>query len=68
VDAPLFGSVAILNGRILDKGYGIEVGRSKGFPPQEQIVAEAPRFWVQHSNGIRERKSREEMAKLLDEI
>jgi hypothetical protein len=67
VDAPLFGSIMILNGQMLGKGYDIEVGRSKGFPPPEQIIAEATRFWVLNGTGIRKRMSREEMAKLLDE-
>lgn len=67
IDAPLFGSVMILNGQMLEKGYEIEVGSSKGFPPPEHIIAEATRFWVLNGTGIRKRMSREEMAKLLDE-
>ena len=67
VDAPLFGSVMILNGQMLAKGYDIGAGNSKGFPSPEQIAAEATRFWVLNGTGIRKRMSREEMAKLLDE-
>ena len=68
VDAPLFGTVMVLQGRVLDKGSAIEpekIGHSTGFPPPEQIVAEAARFWIMLPNGIRERKNREEMAQLL---
>jgi hypothetical protein len=70
VDAPLFGSVMLLNGRVLDKGSAVEpekIGHTSGFPSPEKIVADAARFWILLSNGIRERKSREEMAKLLEE-
>jgi hypothetical protein len=69
-DAPLFGSVMVLNGRVLDKGSAVEpekIGHTSGFPPPEKIIAEAARFWILLSNGVRERKSREEMAKLLEE-
>jgi hypothetical protein len=38
-----------------------------GFPPHNQIIAEASRFWIQYDSGIRERKTREEMARLLRE-
>ena len=71
VDAPLFGTVMILNGRVLTKGSAVEpekIGQTVGFPPPTQIVAEASRFWIQHANGLRERKNRAEMAKSLDEI
>ena len=70
IDAPLFGSMMILNGRPLTKGTAVEpekIGRTIGFPPAEEIVSEASRFWIMHSNGRRERKSREEMAELLRE-
>ena len=70
VDAPLFGSVMLLNGRVLNKGSAVEpdrIGHTSGFPAPEQIVAAAARFWILLSNGVRERKSREEMARLLDE-
>jgi hypothetical protein len=69
-DAPLFGSVMLLNGRVLDKGSAVEpekIGHTSGFPPPTQIVAEASRFWILLPNGIRERKTREQMAKLLEE-
>jgi hypothetical protein len=69
VHAPLFGVVTIMHGRVLIRGTyeADKVGASVGFPPHEQIVAEAPHFWIQHSSGVRERKSREEMIRLLRE-
>ena len=70
VDAPLFGSVMVLHGRVLNKGSAVEhdkIGHSAGFPSPDQIVAGAARFWILLPNGVRERKSREEMAKLLEE-
>ena len=69
VDAPLFGTVMVLQGRILDKGSAVDpekIGHSPGFPSPEQIVSEAGRFWIQSPSSIRERKTREEMARLLD--
>jgi hypothetical protein len=72
IDAPLFGSVMIFNGRVLSKGASYvepeKIGNSIGFPAYEQILAEASRFWIVQENGIRRRKCREEMAKLLEEI
>ena len=72
IDAPLFGSVMIMNGCVLRKGESYveagKIGRAAGFPPYEQIVAEATRFWILHESGIRQRKCREEMAKLLEEV
>ena len=71
IDAPLFGSVMIFNGRILTKGPSYvepeKIGNSIGFPAYEQIVAEASRFWIMDEMGIRRLKCREEMAKLLEE-
>lgn|SRR4026209_2233335 len=69
VDAPLFGVVMILHGRVLDRGSNEadNVGASIGFPPREQVVAEASRFWIQTDDGVRERKTRDEMAQLLRE-
>jgi len=69
VDAPLFGVINIMHGRILIRGAheANKVGASIGFPPHDQIIAEASRFWIQHDSGVRERKSREEMARLLRE-
>jgi hypothetical protein len=66
-DAPLFGVVMILNGRVLARGSqdAGNAGAGVGFPPRDQVVAEASRFWIQHDNGVRERKSREEMARML---
>jgi hypothetical protein len=69
VDAPLFGVVMILNGRVLLRGSKEEEksGSALGFPPQDQILAEATRFWIQDEIGVRRRKTRDEMAKLLRE-
>jgi hypothetical protein len=72
IDAPLFGSVMVMNGRLLNKGQSYvrteKIGQTLGFPSFEHIVAEATRFWVQNDTGFRTRKTREEMAKLLDGI
>jgi hypothetical protein len=72
IDAPLFGSVMIFNGRILMKGPSYvepeKIGNSIGFPAHEQIVAEATRFWIVDDMGVRRLKCREEMAKLLEAI
>jgi hypothetical protein len=67
VDAPLFGVVMILHGRVLERGSheAQKVGTSIGFPPLEQIVAEASRFWVQTDDCVRARKTREQMSKML---
>ena len=72
IDAPLFGSLMIFNGRVLMKGPSYvepeKIGNSIGFPAYEQIVAEASRFWIMDEMGIRRLKCREEMAKLLEAI
>src|SRR2546422_11309862 len=72
IDAPLFGSVMIFNGRILMKGSSYvepeKIGNSIGFPAYEQILAEATRFWIVDEVGVRCLKCREEMAKLLEAI
>src|SRR6266516_2349471 len=72
IDAPLFGSVMILNGRVLDKGSAYvepeKIGRSIRFPSYERIVAEASLFFFQAEDGIRDCRGRQEMAKLLEEI
>ena len=69
VDAPLFGVVMILNGRVILRGpqEGDKIGAGLGFPPQDQILAEASRFWIQDERGVRRRKTRDEMASLLRE-
>jgi len=71
IDAPLFGSLMIFNGRVLHRGGSYveleKIGHSIGFPAYEQILAEASRFWIVDENGIRRRKCREEMAELLDQ-
>jgi hypothetical protein len=68
-DAPLFGVVMILHGRVLNRGphETKNVGASIGFPPREQIVSEASRFWIQSDDGVREVKAPKDMAKLLRE-
>ena len=70
VDAPLFGVVMILNGQVILRGSHEEekIGSSLGFPPRDQILAEASRFWIQEESGVRRRKTRDEMAKLLREF
>ena len=69
VDAPLFGVVMILNGHVILRGSQEEekIGASLGFPPRDQILAEASRFWIQDEMGVRRRKTRDEMASLLRE-
>ena len=68
-DAPLFGVVMVLHGQIVSRGDSEtkNIGTSIGFPPREQIVAAAPRFWIQQDNGLRQMKTRDEMTKLLRE-
>jgi hypothetical protein len=68
-DAPLFGVVMILHGQVLDRGAqeAEGAGASIGFPPRDHVVAEASRFWIQKDDGVRVRKTREEMLKLLRE-
>jgi hypothetical protein len=68
-DAPLFGVVMILHGRVLGRGphEAARIGVSMGFPPRDHVIAEASRFWIQSDDGVRELKTRQEMAKLLRE-
>jgi hypothetical protein len=68
-DAPLFGVVMILHGRVLGRGphEATRIGASMGFPPRDHVIAEASRFWIQGDDGVRELKTRDEMAKLLRE-
>src|SRR5262252_8150551 len=70
IDAPLFGSVMVFNGRVLNKGASYvepeKIGNSIGFPAYEQVIAEASRFWIMDDRGVRRRKSRSEMAELLE--
>jgi len=72
IDAPLFGSVMVFNGRILYKGASYvepeKIGNSIGFPAFDDIVAEATRFWIVDENGIRRRKCRQKMAEVLEEF
>jgi hypothetical protein len=70
IDAPLFGSVMIFNGRVLQKDPAYvepeKIGHAIGFPSYEHVVAEASRFWILDEMGVRQRKCREEMAKLIE--
>src|SRR6185503_2398160 len=68
-DAPLFGVVMILHGRVLGRGSyeADKVGSSIGFPSREHVVSEASRFWIQSDDGVRELKTRDDMAQLLRE-
>ena len=70
IDAPLFSSFMIFNGRVLVKGTSYvepeKIGNSIGFPAYEQVIAEASRFWIVDDRGIRRRKTRSEMAELLE--
>jgi hypothetical protein len=72
IDAPLFGSVMIMNGRVLQKSESYvqpqKIGQSIGFPAYEDVVAEATRFWILDESGIRRLKCRDEMAKLLEQM
>jgi hypothetical protein len=68
-DAPLFGVVMFLHGRVLGRGAdeAAKTGASMGYPPRDHVIAEASRFWIQSDDGIRELKTREQMANLLRE-
>ena len=70
IDAPLFSSFMIFNGRILTRKESYvepeKIGNSIGFPAYEQVIAEASRFWIVDERGIRKRKTRSEMAELLE--
>jgi hypothetical protein len=70
IDAPLFSSFMIFKGQVLCKGPSYvepeKIGNSIGFPSYEQVVAEASRFWLVDDRGVRRRKSRGEMAALLE--
>jgi hypothetical protein len=57
-DAPLFGR---------GSDEAARIGVSMGFPPRDQVITEASRFWIQSDDGVRELKTREQMAKLLRE-
>jgi hypothetical protein len=70
VDAPLFGTFLIFNGRVTSRGTIVEaekIGQTVGYPAPERILVQACRFWIQHPSGIRERKNRKEMVQILDE-
>jgi len=72
IDAPLFGTVMIFNGRVLHRGGTYvepeKIGTAIGLPAYDQILAEASRFWILDEHGVRRMKCREEMAELLDEV
>jgi hypothetical protein len=69
IDAPLFGSIMVFNGRVFYRGGSYvepeKIGTSIGFPTHEQILSEASRFWILDEMGVRRLKCREEMAELL---
>jgi hypothetical protein len=66
VDAPLFGCVLIFCGRLLSRGTEPDkIGQTPGYPSPKQVIMSASRFWIQHHNGIRECKTRDEMAQIL---
>jgi hypothetical protein len=60
----------IFNGRVLAKGSSYvepeKIGNSIGFPSYETVIAEASRFWIVDDRGIRQCKTRSEMAELLE--
>ena len=72
IDAPLFGTVMVFNGRVFYKGASYvepeKIGNSIGLPAYEHILAEASRFWILDGNGVRRLKCREEMAGLLEQV
>jgi len=72
IDAPLFGTVMVFNGRILYRGgtyvEAEKIGTSIGFPTYEHILAEASRFWILDENGVRRLKCRDEMAQMLEQV
>lgn len=72
IDAPLYGSLLVLEGKILNgksttKKQQVKTERT-GIPSAEDIVREASRFWIQDRSGIRDRKNRQEMSELLEKI
>ena len=71
IDAPLFGTVMVFNGRVLHRGGSYveaeKIGISIGFPTYEHVLAEATRFWIVDGSGVRRVKCREEMAVLLEQ-
>ena len=60
----------IFNGRVLAKGSSYvepgKIGNSIGFPSYETVITEASRFWIVDDRGIRQRKTRSEMAEILE--
>src|SRR5262249_12686084 len=70
IHGPLFSSCIIFNGRVLAKCAAYveleRIGHSIGFPAYQQVIAEASRFWILDDRGIRQRKTRSEMAELLE--
>ena len=72
VDAPLYGRLLVLDGKILKAKSSAKKSRAKvktpGVRSYEDIVREASRFWIQDRSGVRERKSRDEMSVILEEI
>ena len=70
-DAPLFGSLLVLDGKVLKRKSAVKGKKSETdsrLPSPESIVREASRFWIQDHKGVRDLKNREEMAALLEKI
>ena len=72
VDAPLYGSLLILEGKVLKGKSAAKNPQAddppRGLPTPEEIVREASRFWIQARSGIRDHKNRDEMSQLLEDI
>ena len=75
-DAPLHGSLLLLDGKVLQRKSASKRGAKKGntnkaspgLASPESIVRQASRFWIQDRQGVRDRKSRQEMAQLLEQF
>ena len=72
VDAPLYGSLLILEGKVQKGKSSIKEplpdDQPRGLPTPEEVVQEASRFWIQSRSGVRDRKNRDEMSQLLEDI
>ena len=72
VDAPLYGSLMVMDGKVLKRKSTVKnrtaEAEAPGVPSTEDIVREASRFWIQDRSGVRDRKNRQEMGELLEQI
>ncbi len=76
VDAPLYGTLLLLDGKVLKRKSAVKGGARKGNAGKqapgkaspESIVGKASRFWIVGPSGVRDRKSRQEMTDLLKQI